>query len=247
MFELAGPTFGLVEEYWPLLTNLLQLVIPWLFGAYNQHMLAAIAALTLGLSAQTLELTPTDDIWVYPHASDPQKDGYLRVWGTGGLAVASDPAQADEYSYSYLKFDLAKLPKEAKVSSVVLTLMHTPDPTWQASDAKASPLEARPLGKDFTEKAWEYGLGKSVFPGGKKEDVFGSFAPAKLDAGQPIKFEINLLKGPNKLALSPGGTFATALTSTLDPSAIGNRAVYKFYSKDYDKVEYRPRLVIQFD
>lgn len=210
-------------------------------------MLAAIAALTLGLTAQTLELTPTDDVWVYPHASDPQKDGYLRVWGTGGLAVASDPTQADEYSYSYLKFDLAKLPKTAVLKSVVLTLTHTADPTWQASDAKASPLEARQLGKDFTEKSWEYGLGKTIFPGGKKEDVFGSFAPAKFEAGQPIKFELDLLKGPNKLLLSSGGSFNLALTSTLDPSAIGNRAVYKFYSKDYDKVEYRPKLVIQFD
>lgn len=210
-------------------------------------MLAAIAALTLGLSAQTLELAPTDDIWVYPHASDPQKDGYLRVWGTGGLAVASDPTQADEYSYSYLKFDLAKLPKTAVLKSVVLTVMHTPDPTWQASDSKTNPLEARPLGKDFSEKGWEFGLGKTVFPTGKREDVFGSFAPAKIDAGQPIKFEIDLLKGPNKLLLGAGGTFGVALTSTLDPSVIGNRAVYKFYSKDYDKAEYRPKLTIQYD
>lgn len=210
-------------------------------------MLAAIAAITLGLSAQTLELTPSDDVWVYPHASDPQKDGYLRVWGAGGVAVASDPAQADEYSYSYLKFNLEKLPRTAVLKSVTLTLMHTPDPTWQASDSKASPLEARTLGKDFTEKAWEYGQGKTIFPGGKKEDVFGSFAPAKLDAGQPVKFELDLLKGPNKLLLSAGGTFSVALTSTLDPSVIGNRAVYKFYSKDYDKVEYRPKLTISYE
>lgn len=210
-------------------------------------MLAAIAALTLGLTAQTLEITPTDDIWVYPHASDPQKDGYLRVWGTGGLAVASDPTQADEYSYSYLRFDFAKLPKEAKISGVVLTLMHTPDPTWQASDSKASPLEARVLAKSFTEKSWDYSQGKTIFPGSKKEDVLGSFAPAKIDPGQPIKFELDLLKGPSKMVMSTGQEVRIALTSTLDPSTVGNRAVYKFYSKDYDKAEYRPKLTITFE
>ncbi|MBC8065469.1 MAG: hypothetical protein H7Y17_11595 [Chlorobia bacterium] len=210
-------------------------------------MIAVLAALTMGLSAQTLEVLPTDDIWVYPHASDPQKDGYLRVWGVDGQAVATDPGQADEFSYSYLKFDLAKLPKSAVLKSVVLTLMHTPDPAWQAEEAKASPLEVRPLGKDFSEKGWEFGLGKTVFPGGRKEDVFGSFGPAKIDAGQPIKFEVDLLKGPNKLLLSAGGSFGVALTSKLDPSAIGNRAVYKFYSKDYDKAEYRPKLTISYE
>lgn len=207
-------------------------------------MIAALAALTLGFAAQTLEIAPSDDVWVYPHASDPQKDGYLRVWGAGGLAVASDPAQADEYSYSYLKFDLEKLPKDAAVKSAVLVLMHAPDPAWQAADAKRNPLEARSLGKDFSEKTWGFELGRTVFPGGKKQDVFGSFAPASIEAGKPIKFEIDLMKGPGKIKFSPGGSLILALTSTLDPSEIGNRAVYRFYSKDYDKTECKPRLIL---
>lgn len=210
-------------------------------------MIAAIAALTIGLTFPALEFTPVDDIWVYPHASDPQKDGYLRVWGVEGRSVASDPAQADEYSYSYLKFDLSKLPKEAKVSSAVLTLTHTPDPTWQASDAKAAPLEARLLAKDFSEKAWEFGLAKTIFPTAGKTALLGSGFPAKVDSGQPVRFEIELTKGEAKFAPNADRTLTIALTSTLDPSAIGNRAVYKFYSKDYDKVEYRPKLVITYE
>ncbi len=209
-------------------------------------MITALAALTLGLAAQTLELTPTDDVWVYPHASDPQKDGYLRVWGVGGQAVASDPGQADEYSYSYLRFDLAKLPKGAKVAKATLTLMHTSDPAWQAKEAQAAPIEVRLVSKEFSEKAWDFSMGKTTFPTAGKEAVVSSFAPTKLEAGQPTKFEIDLLKGPFKLDFSKT-SMALALTSTLDPSAIGNRAVYKFFSKDYDKVEYRPKLVIQFD
>lgn len=206
-------------------------------------MLTVLASLVLGVGVQTLEFVPTDDVWVYPHASDPQKDGYLRVWGVDGQAVATDPAQAEEFSYSYLKFDLAKLPADAKVKSAILTLTHTLDPTWQASDAKAAPLEARLLKGDFAEKSWDFGLGKTVFPVSGKDAVLGSFAPTKVDAGQPIKFEIDLLKGPAKF-VPTNAKLTIALTSSLDPSAIGNRAVYKFYSKDYDKVEYRPKLTI---
>lgn len=209
-------------------------------------MIAAIAALAIGL-APTMEFAPSDDVWVYPHASDPQKDGYLRVWGVGGQSVATDPTQADEYSYSYLKFDLSKLPKEARVSSAVLTLTHTADPTWQVSDAKAAPLEARVLAKDFTEKSWEFGLAKTIFPTSGKTALLGTAAPAKIEAGKPVQFELELAKGEAKFTPNADRTLTIALTSTLDPSAIGNRAVYKFFSKDYDKVEYRPKLVVTYE
>jgi hypothetical protein len=209
-------------------------------------MLTVLASLVIGMGAQGLAFTPTDDVWVYPHASDPQRDGYLRVWGVEGQAVAADPTQADEFSYSFVKFDLSKLPAGSKIKSAVLTLTHTPDPTWQASDAKAAPLEARLLKGDFSEKSWDFGLGKSIFPVSGKEAVLGSFAPSKVAAGQPISFEVDLMKGPAKFALADGKV-AFALTSTLDPSAIGNRAVYKFYSKDYDKPEYRPKLTIAIE
>lgn len=210
-------------------------------------MLPVLAAIAIGISAPQIEFAPTDDIWVYPHASDPMKDGYLRVWGTNGDAVASDPGQADEFSYSYLKFDLSKLKKDAPIKSAKLVLTHTPDPTWALADAKATPLEARQLSKDFTEKAWEFGFGKTVFPTSGKTGVYGVSAPEKMEPGQPIKFEIDLLRGPAKFAPGSDGTVRIALTSALDPSAIGNRAVYKFFSKDYDKAEYRPKLVIVTD
>lgn len=210
-------------------------------------MLPVLAAIAIGLSAPPVEFTPTDDIWVYPHASDPMKDGYLRVWGTGGDAVAADPGQADEFSYSYLKFDLSKLKKDAKIKSAKLILTHTPDPTWAISDAKATPLQVRQLANDFTEKAWDYGMGKKVFPTSGKEAVYGVAAPEKMEPGQPIKFEVDLLRGPAKFVTGIDGAVRIALTTALDPSAIGNRAVYKFFSKDYDKAEYRPKLVVETD
>lgn len=208
-------------------------------------MTTVLAALVIGLSTPPVEFTPTDDIWVYPHASDPMKDGYLRVWGTNGDAVAQDPGQADEFSYSYLKFDLGKLAKGATIKTAKLVLIHTPDPTWALSDAKATPLEARVLAKDFSEKAWEYSLGKSVYPTVAKSTVFGSGFPEKIEQEKPVRFEIDLMKGPAKFGAGPDGFVRIALTSALDPSAIGNRAVYKFFSKDYDKAEYRPKLVVE--
>ncbi len=209
-------------------------------------MLAALVAVVLAAPAGTIELTPTDDIWVYPHASDPQKDGYLRVWGVDGSAVASDPQMADEYSYSYLKFNVSKVPKDAKVRSVKLLLTHTPDPAWAAADSKAAPLEARLLAKDFSEKQWEFGSAKTIYPAAAKEAILGTAYAGKLEAGKPTVFEMDLTKASSKL-LGKSDDLLIALTSALNPSAIGNRAVYKFYSKDYDKAEYRPKLVVETD
>ena len=209
-------------------------------------MITALAAIVLGIQAP-IELYPTDDVWVYPHAGDPQTDEYLRVWGTDGISVAGDPASAESFGYSFLRFDGSKLPKGVTVTNATLVLIHTPDPAWTADDAKKAPLEARVLSENFSEKGWEYGFAKKVFPKSGQDNRFGTFAPAKIESGKPIKFEIDLSKGPAKLDrfLKSGDPFLIALTSTLDPSAVGNRATYKFFSKDYEKAEYRPKLIIQ--
>lgn len=206
--------------------------------------LLAVAA--VGTAPQTIDFSPTDDIWVYPHASDPQKDGYLRVWGVEDQPVASDPGASDEFSYSYLKFDLAKLPKDAKVTAAVLVVFHTPDPTWPLDAAKKAPLQVRSMSGSFDEKSWDYGKVKTVNPTLGKESIFGTGAPEKLVDGQPSKFEVDLLKGPNdfRKALGAGGSLQLALTSAINPAEIGNRAVYKFFSKDWEKADVRPLLKI---
>src|SRR5215475_5485714 len=97
---------------------------------------ALLATLAMGLAPQTIELTPTDDIWVYSHADDPQKDEYLRCWGADGMAVAPTGEELEEFSYSYLKFNLNKLPKEVKLKEATLILWHIPDPGWGLDAAK---------------------------------------------------------------------------------------------------------------
>jgi len=211
-----------------------------------------VAALTLGIAApQTIELQPTDDIWVYPHASDPEKDAYLRCWGAEGMAVAPDPNEGDEFSYSYLKFDLAKLPKGATVKEAKLTLWHVADAGWGLDVAKDNPLQVRGLKPDFSEKNWEYDISRTLYPAKENAAVFGSYAPEKVDLTKPTKFEVDLLKGPGGFAKflkeasdTPDRQLGLAITSSINPSELGQKAVYKFYSKDWEKAELRPKLTL---
>jgi len=208
-----------------------------------------LAALTLGIAPQTLSLNPTDDIWVYPHASDPEKDGYLRCWGAEGQAVAPDPDEGDEFSYSYLKFDLGKLPKTFTLKSAKLILWHVPDPGWDFGVSKENPVQVRGVGSTFAEKNWEYDISRTLFPDKAKEAVFGAMSSPKPEAGKPILFELDLLKGPADFAKflkssceKPDRVLGLALTSTMNPSEFGQKSVYKFYSKDWEKADLRPVL-----
>src|SRR5687768_10306177 len=105
-------------------------------------MLAALALSMLVAGPATVELTPTDDVWVYPHASD-QKDAYLRVWAAGGPDLAADAGELEQVSYAYLRFDVSKVPA-GKITEAKLTVTHVASPTFTIELAKKSPLLARP-------------------------------------------------------------------------------------------------------
>lgn len=52
----------------------------------------ALTYAILNQDPKTVDLIPTEDVWVYPHAGDPSTDSYLRAWGAGGkqwLAMAT--------------------------------------------------------------------------------------------------------------------------------------------------------------
>jgi hypothetical protein len=205
-------------------------------------MLTTLAALALlAPSAQAVELTPTDDVWVYPHASD-MKDAYLRVWGAGGLSVAPNALEASVFSYSYLRFETKDVPT-GKVVEAKLTLWHVADPAFSAEASKAAPMEARPVAGKFSEKTWNYDDGVAKGPAAGKEAVFGNAALSGWPAGAPFKFEIDLLSGKGGFdaylqSARADGAFGLALTSAMDAE---NRAVYKVYSKDAE-AKYRPML-----
>jgi len=212
-------------------------------------MLALILAAHLSVAEpQTVTLEPTDDIWVYPHASDPSKDPFLRVWGAEGKSVAPAAEELEEFSYSYLKFNFKALPK-GKIEEAKLILTSIADPGYTADYAKDNPIEARSLRADFAEKTWEYDIARTLGPGSGGKAVYGTGYPEKWPTGKPFPITLDLLKGPADFRAdvekARGEDFAIALTSTDDVATMGNTAVYKVYSKDADKKEYHPVLRIK--
>ncbi len=213
------------------------------------------ASVMLRAEPQTFSLEPSDDIWVYPHASDPSKDPFLRVWGAEGKAVAPSPEESEEFSYSYLKFNLASLPKgKFKVLEAKLTVTQISDPGYTKDYIKDNPLEVRPLRPDFAEKNWEYDIVRTLNPDKDPKAPYGSASPSNWPTGKPFPIEIDLLKGPKAFGLdllsASEGTdrvFAVALTSTNDVQTMGSTAVYKLYSKDADKKEYHPVLRLKLE
>ncbi|MBX7135927.1 MAG: hypothetical protein K1X67_24935 [Fimbriimonadaceae bacterium] len=200
---------------------------------------------------QTFTKTPTDDVWVYPHASDPQKDAYLRIWGAGGKAVAGKSESIEDFSYCYLKFDLSDIPGEATLKEARLILTAVADPGWTKSDLKSTPLEARLAGSGFTEKDWVYeSFAAKLAPGEAKESIFGVAEVGEIEKGKEPVLTIDLLAGPGKFAdevkAAKGKALALALTSRLDPSELGRAAIIKTYSKDGPE-KFRPVLRLVFE
>lgn len=196
----------------------------------------------------TLELTPTDDIWVYPHASDPSKDAYLRVWGAEGKDVAKDVNEMQDYSYSYLKFDLSKVP-EGKVTSATLTLTHVANPGFDLAYSKQNPVRARPLQPEFSEKGWDYAKAEDIKPEAGDKAVFGSGFAQTIPSDKEFTITIDLMKGPKDFNAYVGSSrassakaLALALTACLDVEERGQSCIYKFYSKDCENAAKRPVL-----
>jgi hypothetical protein len=191
---------------------------------------------------ETYLIEASDDVWVYPHASDPGKDAYLRVWGLEGRAVAEKGEAPDDFSWSYLSFGLAVLPKQYVLKEATLSLFQSPDPGYTPADAKAAPLEVRTLTGEFDERTWNYGLVAKVLPGASKEAILASGYPEKWQAGANVPIVINLMpeKGAfpaflSKLVGQVRPIFQFALTSRINPAEGGRSAVYKVFSKEGPK------------
>jgi hypothetical protein len=217
-------------------------------------MLAVLALASVIVSPATVEIFPTDDIWVYPHASDPEKDVYLRVWGADGKDVASDMAELENLSYSYLKFDLSKLP-EGKITGATLTLTHIGGAGYDLAYAKQNPLRVRPLPANFTEKKWDHGQAEKVAPEAGAMAIFGSGFPEAIPSdGKEFTISIDLLKGANdfktyvqKARASETKSMALALTALMDVAEKGQKCIYKVYSKDEEKATRRPVLKLTLE
>lgn len=213
-------------------------------------MMLPILLLGAWSQSQTVDLIPTDDIWVYPHAGDPAKDAYLRAWGSDGKSVAGKEDSVENFSYSYLRFSLTSIKSGSKLEGATLTLFYIPNEELTPDIAKQSPIEVRALVGDFSEKGWSYDQVAKIAPAGDTKALFGRGWPDKIEGDKPIEIKIDLMKEPsafgdNFLKALAGNTLELAITSKIDPSEAGRGAVYKFYSKDGPK-EYRPYLSLKF-
>lgn len=198
-----------------------------------------LAAFALGIpqTPNTFNIEPSDNVWVYAHASDPSNDPYLRCWGAEAKSVAPSPSESDEFSYSYLKFDLSALPKNGKLTEAKLTFTHIPNPGFTADYAKANPLEVRQLIGDFSEKTWTYDNVDTVNPNPSEDGLYGWGVPDSFPAnGEDFTITVDLMKSDHfSKALSEaegkGNAISVAIASAMDPSAMGQKSVYKVYSK----------------
>lgn len=212
--------------------------------------LLVLSSFALAASAQTIELTPTDDVWVYPHASD-NADAYLRIWGSEGKSVAGPGNEIELFSYSYLRFDTTTLPKDKKLVHAKLVLHHVANPTWSDSIAEGAPVEVRGLNGTFDEKTWNFERVDKINPTTGNEGLLSKLSPKVAKPAESVTtvelpFEVKGNFGEYLKKSSPGGALFLALASSLDPQSSGERTVYKFYSKDGPK-DSRPKLVLTFE
>lgn len=206
-----------------------------------------LALVCLGL---TLKLTPTDDVWVYSHASDQVNDTFLRVWGAEGNAVTSVEEQAPA-SWSLIQFDLGQSRKAADLTHAELVLSHVGNPTFTTDDSLVAPVEVRPATPGFSEKTWAISDAEDFKPAARDNDVFGFKAVTPGTDDKPIAVEIDLLGGKRDFrlsydeALAKGGKLAMAITSRMEITGGTQRKTYKFYSRSA-AAELRPQLVLTY-
>jgi hypothetical protein len=202
--------------------------------------------------ATGMYMAPTDDIWVYANAQDPQKDEYLRAWGSNGHAIPIPGDDPQASSWSLLKWDLSGYGPNTKIVEAQLILYAAPDAGYTPKDAAEAPIEVRAVKPGFSESKWTYSDAEHYMPTGTEADIFGETAPATVDPAG-FRIVIDLLHGPadfkdyfNK-AMKKDKVFALAVTSRIDPSKVGREGIYKFYSKDTGDPTMRPALRIVID
>lgn len=199
------------------------------------------------MPTQAVELSPTADVWIYPHAGDQLTDEFLRIWGIGGRLIPAKDQETESFGWAALKFDLSSLPG-GSIKGAKLVLTHFEEPTFTEAIVKDAPIEVRPIDADFNEKDWSYSKARTLLPSDAKDSWYGKGAPIGFKVGAPFAIEIDLLEGPaafaKVVAERKGKSLSFALVSAIDPSSGDQRPIYKVYSKDCDRKEYRPKLII---
>ncbi len=201
-----------------------------------------------------VELTPTDDIWAYPHAEDQMSDPFLRIWGQEGRSVWPAGEDGEAYGISLLKFDLSKIEAGKKLKSAKLILTHAEGIGITAEVSKKMPLEVRWVDGTFKERGWEYSQISKLRPKDDPKSIIATGILSGFTADLPHQMEIDLFAGPLKFAdifseasKTKPAELRFALCSTINPAELGRSAVYKFYSKDCENPKFKPVLKLEFE
>lgn len=209
-------------------------------GTYNRMMLTAVLLCLAG----PWTATPKADVWVYPHSSNPGGESYMRVWGDGTKATDENIPPADAFSYGYIAFDIASLPK-GEITSASLTVWNAPNPALTADVVKASPLEVFGLKGEFSEEGFS-------FDGAKCGPTGSSLGTSTIAAtGETgIKLVIDL-KGEDHAfakaveAARSSGTLYLALASKISP-AESRSNLFKIATREAPEAQ-RPVLSISVE
>lgn len=200
--------------------------------------LALLGASCVAPAQTTYQQKPGDDIWVYTNAADAAFDPILRIWGTG-TSVGTGTPPGGEWSYGYLKWNLSAIPKLApgqyyQVTEARLTVTSQRATTYSLAEAQAHPLEARPLGSDFSELTWDYDDPNNPAPGDTR---FGIGDLSNFSTAATFTIPIDLLTGPGDFSahfnavINRAGELGLALTSDMPAVQQGGK-FYRIYSKD---------------
>jgi hypothetical protein len=204
----------------------------------------------------TYQASPTDDVWVYSFAGDQTTDGFLRAWGNGVSSVGPNPPDSN-FSYSYLKWDLAAIPDGAYIvqeAKLIVTqqVTATTQPGYTQAVGNANPLEARPVGADFNEANWDFTDPNNPVPGDPRFGIgdLSNYIASGTPNVTGFEIPIDLLAGAGDFnayfnaAVNGDDALALALTSMLNPTGPGG-ATYRLYSKD-NPIQSGPSLFIRY-
>jgi hypothetical protein len=194
------------------------------------------------VSTAVIDVSPSDDVWVYPHAGRQDEDPFLRVWGGGDYALGTPSPGAFDFSYSLLKFTLPE--GKGTPKSALLIVNQTADPAYSEDDFLKAPLEARAAKADWNEQAWTFDMAIKNVPGKEEKDILGKGKREEVLDGKPVKITINLLAGPAQVDWQ--GKLTLALTSRMDPESMGEGRMYKLYSRQAPQVNLRPVLQLTY-
>lgn len=212
-------------------------------------MIACAIALAF-FAPKTFALVPKETVWVYENASSPADGTLLRAWGAEGRSCPNEGEDLAQFSFSFLKWDLSDVPRDAKLLKATLDLNNIPDPGFTIESAKRAPLEVRALIGEFDAKTWTFDKAAKVRPNGAKVALYGSGYPLTIRAGAPVEISIDLLspKSTFAKALSEAGkSLSLTITSAMDPSAEGRASIYKLYGQSESKESLRPVLKLTFE